>query len=243
MKMKKIENHGSLYICGDIHGEWKTLGNNCRNLDGVIVIAGDCGIWEEKKPYWDQVSRWLLKRSPKAVYLCVRGNHDNPQAWETGLDYPNLKTIKDGEPVEVGNICILPIGGGTSVDRESRVKENKKLMHFGAHRRVWWEDEGVNQDLDLPEVKPDIIVSHEAPIGIGPTLVREDGEDLDIYSSIVADREYLQTVLIRYNPRFWFFGHYHSGDSGNTGFTSWYQLGIHMLHKVEIDDESSKMGN
>ncbi|MCC8089193.1 MAG: hypothetical protein LIO79_08035 [Rikenellaceae bacterium] len=62
------ENYDSLYICGDIHGEFRTLLYNVKryNLENaVVVVAGDCGIGFEKPAHYDQLYRKLLSTVEK----------------------------------------------------------------------------------------------------------------------------------------------------------------------------------
>ena len=104
---------------------------------------------------------------------------------------------------------------------------NAKKERWGSSRRVWWITERPEQVpmSHLPN-KVDIIISHEAPMPIGPVVWRSDVMDLEVYRNICSDRDYLSEVLKELKPRYWYFGHYHKSFSGTFGNTLYKGLGI-----------------
>ena len=74
--------------------------------------------------------------------------------------------------------------------------------------------------------KVDIIISHEAPMPVGPVVWRSDVMDLEVYRNICSDRDYLAEVLKELKPRYWYFGHHHKSFSGTFGNTLYKGLGI-----------------
>lgn len=52
------EQYASFCVCGDIHGEFKTLAYNLKQQkieNAVIVVAGDCGIGFEKAVHYSLI--------------------------------------------------------------------------------------------------------------------------------------------------------------------------------------------
>lgn len=235
----KLENIEHLTMAGDIHGNWMTLCSELQRkkiTSGVVVILGDCGIGTEKDPFWKDLSSHLSHRLPGITFLCLRGNHDNPERFmdtPQKLDYPNLKTLVDYEILEVNGVRYLPIGGAVSLDREWRQKENRKYSFFGSHRRIWWEGEKVNTDFICPDLRIHAIISHTAPVSIGPVSVRDEYvSSEELWFDICEERDFLQEVLVDLGPRFWYFGHFHESMSGTTGTTQWKGFGINEVQQI-----------
>lgn len=240
MKLEKPEH---LLICGDIHGQWKTLiqiiiQKGFKDKRGIVIIAGDCGIFSEKTQYWENINKVISQRIPGFQIICIRGNHDNPERFDSSeIWYSHLKAISDYEVLEIGDHRILPIGGAQSIDIGPRLFVNKKYELFGSHKRVWWDQERPEKDLNLLKHigKIDIVVSHEAPINFGPILERADDMELSVYENIKEDREYLRTIYTELSPEYWFYGHYHTSMSGCTGSTKWRGLDVNEITEILLE--------
>lgn len=222
----KTEN---LAIVGDIHGEFPKLiwdiNNKYEIKDTTFIIAGDCGIGFDNSLDDMYIRKSIGRKLGDCgnTILCIRGNHDNPKYFsgEDLIDYPNLKTLPDYTHLTWGDRKVLVIGGGVSVDREQRKKDID-----------WWEDERIIKSPDLVDIKEDIIVSHMAPLCIGPVLIREEGVSNEIWSADKDDREYLSTVLKETRPERWIFGHYHRSTSGNYDDCIWRGLDINEVYEI-----------
>jgi len=124
--MKQISNteeYDSLYICGDIHGEFKEIKRK-EIINSILLIAGDCGIGFEKSEYYEQLYPKLSKILTKnnCILLLVRGNHDDPKYFQQQLiDFPQMKTIPDYTVIQYKSHNILCVGGAISVDRRERL--------------------------------------------------------------------------------------------------------------------------
>ncbi len=235
----------NLFIVGDIHGEFTKLVHDITFIhklkNSVIIVAGDSGFWYHKPGYYERIWYRLKKRLDAAnnMLLCVRGNHDNPWYYDPAnwSGYDRWKTVQDHEILDILGKKILCIGGATSVDQEHRHQWNNKEERRGSDRRIWWKHERPNkiQESHLPN-KVDIIISHEAPIQIGPVIYRSEDMDLDIYRNICEDRDYLGMVLQELKPKHWYFGHYHNSFSGTFGPTLYHGLSIGELIENWIED-------
>lgn len=57
-----FDTYKKFLVCGDIHGEFKTLLYELKRKqieDAVVLVAGDCGIGFEKPAYYEQLYKKL----------------------------------------------------------------------------------------------------------------------------------------------------------------------------------------
>ena len=227
-------------MCGDIHGELKTLvwevTEKYKISDANILILGDFGIGfsgkgeSELKGMYDTVSKRLEKKN--ITLWAIRGNHDDPSFFPSHA-HPRLKLLADHVIQEISGFQVYPIGGGVSEDRAWRLKKIEELEKKRSRQRVWWEGERVDkrERHELP-VKVDIIVSHMAPTYFPPVPVRLDTTDYDLWNEVLEDRKYLDSVTQEVNAEYWFYGHYHAHYSGELGKLLYRGLGIRELYEV-----------
>ena len=231
-------NKRDLYLCGDIHGEWKELiwtlirRYDIKNAD--ILILGDFGIGFDKT--MPDLYKWAEKKLEDSdlVIRVIRGNHDDPSYFsdEEKYSYPRLRFLEDHK---VYNICgreVYAIGGANSTDITDRLETNQKLAARGKDKRIWWPDEGVVEKTEgLPD-KVDIIVSHSAPLSFMPVIQKFPETPEWQYEKILEERKYLDYVLKEVNSDYWFYGHYHNHYSGTYGNLLYRGLGIMELFEA-----------
>ncbi len=182
-----------LAICGDIHGKVGEFLRQCKRfkLDKDYVIQlGDFGFGFMR-----------IENLPKYVKF-IRGNHDSPLA---AAESPNHL----GKFGRIGQNAFF-MGGAYSIDWMWRIP--------GAS---WWHDEELSEEDLLAaeklyrEIKPDIVLTHEAPRSIVPAILDrfkiEKLEDRDYKLPCVDSRtsKALQRMWDFWQPKEWFFGHYH----------------------------------
>lgn len=223
--MKSIKS--DIIFVGDVHGDirelvWRTI--NQHNLKNVnLIILGDFGVGFGRKNYMSQL---YSKISPKlekyniTIYV-VRGNHDNPEYFDSNHNFDRIKFLEDYKVFELNGFKFLPIGGAISLDQDWRKEYNKKMEKYGSSKRVWWKNELVKEvSIDSLPSNVDIIISHCAPISFEPIFVRNDWDkdiDLNIWEGILRERNYLEKVKSNILFKYWLFGHYHKSVSGNSG--------------------------
>lgn len=200
----------TVIICGDIHGEFKTLVYELKRhqiSNSIVIIAGDVGIGFNSPSYYDQIYDYMDHKYLDAndvVILAVRGNHDNPEYFngDLRLDYPRFKTVKDYSTIVTDNHNILCIGGAYSIDKEDRIKSNNELISRGSSRRLWWASElpYVRAD-ELVNGNYDVIVSHCSPSCAYPHIM----------NAAIIDRKIMDQVMELGSGKIskWFYGHYH----------------------------------
>lgn len=214
-----LEIEGDIYLIGDIHGKKFQLIEKIKDLniaDAYLILLGDIGVGFNDNNYAFDYG-WLndeLKKLNCKAYL-LRGNHDNPSHWKDDLideEYENIIHLKDHQLLLLNDDLFMCIGGGTSIDRCFRDIE-----------RSYWSDENIS----LPkynELEKDIIknkglhgiLSHCGPLPPKCSNIRLDYwylQDADLRNDLQEEQLIINKIFDIYQPKFWFFGHYHVDES------------------------------
>lgn len=202
-----------LAIFGDVHCEFgelnRQIGVALKEHPDIthIIQVGDFG------DGWPGKERFKYKFMRPLYWL--PGNHENWDLLEADYTHPDLYVnyMPPGSVLEIENCRILFFGGATSIDKQRRTP------HVS-----WWSQESISYgeiQRTLDTVKPpvDIIFSHEHPASFPYSERRYSKESQNVGKS---DRAALDVLLKHYNPKFWFFGHHHIFDTGETNGTKWY---------------------
>ena len=214
--MKKLSG---IYIVGDVHGDWAVLNNfiNKKSPEAVI-IAGDVAYFWKHDP---QYNKGKIKHNGTKIYW-VPGNHENMDIIKSSKYPPgeiyevekNIFMCAFGSVLNIGGYNILMCGGADSIDKKWRI--------IG---KDWWANETIQNyefaALPDPErVKIDIVISHTKPSSFQMKGI--DDYRIDKYndSSCTA----LEEVRKMFNPKLWFFGHFHQADKGKIDECEWFAL-------------------
>jgi len=221
----------NLYLCGDIHGEWRSFVWNAveryKINDASIIIVGDFGVGFDGQLLRDieRTERKLEKHNIK-VYA-VRGNHDDPDYFDGRKLSEHVTLLKDYSETEIEGFNVLPIGGANSVDIEDRLKTNTLWERQKVDKKCWWPGEDVKRvEINILPLKTDLIVSHEAPMAFEPTPRRPEICPYEQYKRILETRRYLNEILDNVNTPYWYFGHYHRSIIGSFAKTQYRGLNI-----------------
>lgn len=229
MTILDYSNYNSLCVCGDIHGEFRTLMFNIKRLgieNSVIIVAGDCGIGFEKELHYMQLYNKICKtlETTNNLLLLVRGNHDDPTYFDgTKIDFERMKCIPDYSVVVVAERKTLCIGGAVSIDRTQRLET---MRADKAKRPLYWENEAANFNSlafeELLDVPIDTVITHTCPSfcypiaksGIDSWLLKDATlqNDLDeerklmdcIHERLIADNHPLRS---------WYYAHFHQSNT------------------------------
>lgn len=186
---------------GDVHGYWNQYRDiiyrdaTNKNIENSIQV-GDLGMGFSSYSEWAPDSAAAFdKKFKNGNHRFIRGNHDNPSEVKKCS-----KWIPDGtiETTDLGN-KIMYVGGAWSIDWAYRT--------MGVD--IWEDEELSLQELNdlvnlYDQEKPDIMITHTAPIGIpaGPMGFR-------ILGNGARTELALQEMLEIHRPKFWIFGHWH----------------------------------
>lgn len=239
-----------LYFCGDIHGELKTLVFNLTQrykiTNAAVIIAGDFGAGFDSSDYDDRLYRSVKKRLEEnnITIYAIRGNHDDPSYFlnpeEHNFDkYDRLKLLKDHTLYEIAGRKIYTIGGANSLDVEVRLKANKERLLRGK-RPIWWETEDVTRIplSDLPTVKVDVVVSHEAPLSFSPVVINRTADmSAEVYNKVLNTRNYLNEIMMAMRFNYWIYGHYHKSFSGSYNDSLYRCLDINELFNIPKQEQ------
>lgn len=231
-QLPDLNGYDSLFVCGDIHGEFKTLIYEIKRreiVNAVIIVAGDCGIGFEELTYYEQLYGKLKKTLQKSncLLLLMRGNHDDPLYFQKELlDFPLMKTISDYTVIQFKTHSILCVGGAISVDRLERLTA-MWLAGLKGRKNVkcYWENEMPKFDsIALSELKAngiliDNVVTHTSPSFCMPLnksdiegwLFQDEKLKNDIKQERAVMDEIYNYLLQDGHPLVhWFYGHFHN---------------------------------
>lgn len=211
----------SVYITGDVHGDFSELQQWCyamrpKKKDIIVILGdvalnyfGDCRDHNRKKP--------VNAFGPEI--FCVHGNHEmRPEDagcyelmdWHAGKvwwqpEFPNLIFAKDGEIYELGGKTVIVLGGAYSVDKSYRL----------AHGYRWFTTEQPSDEikkfaedqLDRAGWKVDVVFSHTCPYKYRP--VEAMLPNLGQKTVDATTEEWLDQIEERLEYRKWYCGHWH----------------------------------
>lgn len=234
--MENLERLEKIIITGDIHGDWGYLNTliNKKNPH-ILIVCGDFGYWphfHKSKNFhkigapWDQYGI----KNPKTDIYWIDGNHENHEVIsniinENGRDNPiKMDLFKNGNvyymprctTMDLNGYKCLFIGGALSIDKNSRTEGIS-----------WWRNELLSYTdyMNLPDEKIDIVFSHTIPSDIQDKILVKYFSD-DKFKD--PSCEILSEVFHKYNPKRWYFGHFH--QEYNFNFENCNFIGLSMAN-------------
>lgn len=196
--------------------------------DAIFISAGNNQIGFNSDSYYekvfDKMNEILAKNN--TTLLFIRGNNDDPSFFrEEKINLSNVKTIPDYSVIKTKYGNILCVGGGLSVDRVWRKKQQDRLSSLSSNKKktLYWKDEmpifdgDKMNELSESGIKISGVVSHVAPTFAFPDIADslDDwcSKDADLAHDIenerlVMDKIYDSLRSMRNRPSFWFYGHY-----------------------------------
>lgn len=216
------KNKDGVMIIGDVHAMWHILNKLIETKKPSIILAcGDFGVWPGHQSY--EMSK-IIPGECK-IYFCD-GNHENHDYLNHFINEVNggkrdkpLEMLKNiffcprGSTLELPDgRTVLFMGGGYSIDKHHRTPGYD-----------WFPDETLKpRDLQfLPDKKIDILISHTcAKSNLKDMLGANSLKCMDISNDV------LESVIEKYQPKFWAFGHWHHYKKGNIGSSHWVALNM-----------------
>jgi predicted phosphodiesterase len=223
-----ISNKEFLFCIGDIHGEFPAIGywikqHDLKDCD--IIFLGDFGLGFYKLNNEINLLTPVNKECEERnidLYI-IRGNHDNPDYYNSGenkLKLSHIHPLEDYSIISFKEHNILCIGGAISIDRTYRssvyarnintyrVKHHCSLEEaLNNVQQCHWVDEAFKYDkLKIDKINKlhlpiDIICSHAAPSNCYPTLTNNERanewmeNDLNLKNDLTKEREDLRQLL------------------------------------------------
>lgn len=189
----------TIRIIGDVHQKYDQYLQLTKNVDYSVQI-GDLGYHNDRIA--DAVDCMKHKFFP--------GNHDNH---DNDYELPNcLGRFGYYSNYEIG-FKFFFVSGGFSLDKHIRQR-----YYLSTGIKSYFENEELSQAegldcLDLYEyIKPDIVLSHEAPRSIVHYFTNKEillKFGFDPYTFTTSTSELLDQMLKIHRPKLWIFGHYH----------------------------------
>jgi predicted phosphodiesterase len=223
--------------------------------DTTIIQVGDFGVGFinefQQRTNLGVLNKWLRERN--IMIYVFRGNHDNPNYFNGDyFDGPhaftNIKFCPDYTMITVEGKNIFGVGGGTSIDRVPRRKNNMIEARHGRDVRYHWEEENFNLDLEKIEgvTGIDIVVTHTAPDFVYPRndgknwpfIVRQFmGDDPTLGEDLMRERDEVTTLFneLRKNNNFnlHIYGHFHTHVDDVVDGVHFILLDINEMYEIE----------
>ena len=222
-----------MLIFGDVHGFWDDLNKTTaralrRHPDTDMMIqVGDLGYaWPGSKPFKFSKSFFEYGTPNHIPFHWLDGNHENhAKLLEDGGAYqPGMTYQPRGSVLELEGFRMLFMGGATSVDKDMRIEG-----------KSWWREEAITYNqvqntLETVEGPIHAIFSHDHPLAFPYSEKR--------YTTLCGhgDRVLLEVLRQEYHPPFWFFGHHHDHQEGETHDTKWHCCPIIESHDYVVWD-------
>lgn len=190
----------NILVVGDVHMEFGALNMliNKKKPD-MILACGDFGYWPNVS--WGLPLSNIKLQDTKKILWCD-GNHEDHWALRdrtTDELAPNIIYMPRGSTYTLPDgRTILFMGGAHSIDKYRRTEGID-----------WFREEVITQsDLEnLPDpntTKIDIFITHTCPTELVEMLMLKYPE-----KGMEPSNHALSTLWDMYNPKLWFFGHWH----------------------------------
>lgn len=201
--------------------------------DAIIISTGNNRIGFNSDAYYEKVfgkMNEILAKNNTTI-LFIRGNNDDPSFFrEEKINFSNVKTIPDYSIIKTKHGNVLCVGGGLSIDRVWRKKQQDRLSSISSDKKknLYWKDEmpifddDKMKELSENGIKISGVVSHVAPTFAFPDIADSLDDwctkDADLARDIenerlVMDKIYDALRSMGNRPSFWYYGHYKVDNS------------------------------
>lgn len=215
----------SIYVIGDIHGDYKILNarfgdlNPVKEAFDVLFVAGDAGFINSFENETSKEQRITHLNSLPFIIIVVLGNHENYDVIESlpectifngecyKEDGVNVYYAKNGQIFDIDGIKFFTFNGGLSVDKEKRLKLEKEHG-----KKFWWPQEIKTEDFAKSlntyfTRQVDYIITHDVPLDIYKKLTPFiPGRFKDATCPL---QDFFQKIYNIKKFKHWYAGHYH----------------------------------
>lgn len=237
-----------LFVCGDIHGEFGELvAKLCdrKITESVVIVAGDSGLGFYKQAYYENELGHFSQRLAKNNnwILLLRGNHDDPAYYAKQTTYGRFIVIPDYTIVKTVGRTILCIGGAISVDRRTRINQQKLkgIVSYWEKEPPFYSD-ALFTELKDNGIKIDTVVTHTSPSFC--EFTDKSGIDIwaewdnNLYADVEKERATMDMIFERLKAdqhpvTSWLYGHFHWNVTEKLGDIEYSMLGICEIKELQ----------
>ena len=190
--------------------------------NSLFILTGNYSLGTKSEKYYiDKFEKLNKILDYNGTYIfIIRGNNDNPEYFSKEIiNFSNIKTIPDYSVISVNDLNILCVGGGISVNRQWKIKQEERINNIkNSNKKLYWPDEAPVFDEDaikeiINSVKINVIVSHSSPSFVGPQgdclTNKWTNEDETLISDIKNERNVMNKIFASFNDiTYWAFGHF-----------------------------------
>ncbi len=206
-------------VTGDTHGSQMLLKRSLQFLKpgDTLLVAGDFGIGFFDGPMGSEEAFFDSLAAQDCTILFCDGNHENfdrlnrfeAAQWHGGQVHfirKNLIHLMRGEIYELDHLRMFVMGGGTSLDRASRIPGES-----------WWAQEmpeepeyrNAARHLEQHHFEVDILLTHTAPYNTVEYLSKTGAGITNRVTEEYPLLSFLEWVREKTAYRRWYFGHFH----------------------------------
>ena len=215
----------SIYVIGDIHGDYKIIDarfgelQNSSSKHDVLFVAGDAGFINSYENEESKSFRIKHLNSLPFIIIVVLGNHENYDIIESletttifngecykeeGVD---VYYAKNGQIFDIDGTKIFTFNGGLSVDKQQRLEYEKQY-----NRKFWWPQEIKEEDFQKAFTtyftnRIDYVITHDVPLSIFKKLTPFIPGRLKNQTCSLQD--FFQKLYTMKNFTHWYAAHYH----------------------------------
>ncbi len=205
-------------IIGDVHGEYRKY-KELADQSKYSIQVGDLGF-----------NYNVLHELDHTRHIVIPGNHDN---YDKVHLYDHI-LCSFGE-YELNGLEFYFVRGGFSIDWAARLQQQNY-----SGQKTWFSEEElcytklINAVELFEKVKPDFVITHEAPRSIihnitDGRILKNYGYDPEKFTTRTS--EALQCMFEAHQPKEWIFGHYHRSWSDTINGTK-----FRCLAELEVYD-------
>lgn len=212
----------SVYITGDLHGTKyieKLLPDRLKGLkkNDIIIICGDFG-FIYNKALMKRQNKYLNFLTQLATICFIDGSYDNlkeincyPEiSFHGGLAnviQHNVMYLKRGQVYDFEGNTFFCMGGGMSIDKNTRVKGVS-----------WWKEEEIHskdivaaaENMKIHNNKVDYVITYTCPSDIAYRIAVSSEEQRRLEDPSISA---LQSIYDNIEFKKWFFGCWHKDES------------------------------
>lgn len=224
-----MELKGDIFCIGDIHRDIAKTVEVIIKYDvknATIIALGDFGIFRYRD-YKEYLPLDLVLQKRNIMLYTIRGNHDNPMFFNDSRNkiiikfwnkFKNIKFLSDFTKFNINNKRCIAIGGAVSIDR--CVRRSWVLPKTNSNPYInndWWYNEVIPNMSNIQNENIDILFTHVGyrPPNIAP-LTKDNCSFFKFDSLLKFDLDeeakQLEKIIEKFNPKQWFFGHFHTSS-------------------------------